>query len=93
MLLAFKFSVYLGYPNPDVNIIEEHLKAVNLPYNISSVVVSKDCDYFISLMGKDKKNIGQQITLILAYNIGNCFVAKDVTKEKLKKFLMKELNS
>ena len=93
MLLAFKFSNFLGYNNPHIQILEEHLQQAKLPYKLASVVKAEDCDYLISLMMKDKKNIAKQITFILSYNIGNCFVAKDVALTDLKKFLTKELNS
>lgn len=93
MLLAFKFSDFLGYKNSQVQILEEHLQLAKLPSKISAVVKPKDCDYFISLMMKDKKNIANQITFILSYNIGNCFVAKNVALTDLKNFLTKELNA
>ena len=52
----------------------------------------KNTNAIISFMTKDKKNISKKINLILLKKIGSASYDFQFTKEKIRSFLMKELN-
>ncbi|MGH1419331.1 MAG: 3-dehydroquinate synthase [Hyphomicrobiaceae bacterium] len=96
MCLALQFSENLGYaPAGTAERAEAHLKAVGLPTRISDIPGDDEADVemLVDIMGQDKKVRDGELTFVLARAIGDTFVAKDVDRNAVCKFLSQVLAS
>ncbi len=93
MAMAFRFSERLGYcPAGRAERVAKHLKSAGLPVHISSIPGDKlDADYLLSAMYQDKKATGGKLVFVLARDIGDTYVAQDVSPEDVLTFLKDEL--
>jgi 3-dehydroquinate synthase len=72
--------------------VTAHLDAVGLPTRMASIPGPKpDAGELVRLMGQDKKVRHGQLTFILAKDIGQAFVTRDVSAETVRDFLAAEL--
>ena len=93
MCLAFRFSEELKLcPEGTAERVSSHLKAVGLPTRISDIPGgSADADELVRLMGQDKKVQDGELTFILAHDIGQAFISRNVPRDTVKTFLVREL--
>jgi 3-dehydroquinate synthase len=93
MRLAFDLSAQLGLCPKDAPLrVRRHYKAVGLPTEIGQIANARrfaPAD-LLRHMGRDKKVRDGRITLILARNIGNAFISRDVDRATLEAFLTAE---
>jgi len=93
MALAFRFSESLGLcPAGTAERVTRHIAAVGLPARLSDIPGGKaDADTLVRLMGQDKKVKDGKLIFILARGIGEAFIARDVSEEKVRDFLVREI--
>ena len=89
MVLAFRFSAYLGLaPEADAARVAAHLSSVGLPTAIGDIPGEvAGPEKLVELMAQDKKVVGGALTFILAHGIGRSFIARDVPAAKARAFL------
>jgi len=88
MALAFRYSVRRQHcPEQDAERLERHLKAVNLPYNLSSTLVKASGKQLVGHMMHDKKMASGTLPFLLANGIGKSFLAQDVDLDDVAAFL------
>ena len=76
-----------------VDDIKDHLNAMKLPTLITQIHNDKlDIVKILRFMKQDKKVVGNNINLILLKDIGNGFIERNVSFEKLEKFLQSQLS-
>ena len=86
LILALRFSAKLDYCDPvPADRLASHLAEIGLPTTLAEVGVSGPS--LMNWIARDKKNEGTKPTLILARNIGQAFIARDVDPERLEEFL------
>ena len=84
MALAARYSARTGRaPVADAERLERLLAAFGLPISPPSFPLDTWLDY----MGRDKKNEGGRITLILLERLGHAVVARDTPESALREFL------
>ena len=89
---AAKFSLSNNILNyKEFNLIENHLKKLNLPNNINKFFSSKNLNKLLSFMKKDKKNSTNKINLVLLKKIGSPIYKLQFNSKKINLFLKKEL--
>jgi 3-dehydroquinate synthase len=95
MVMAHDFSVSEGLaPVADAERVRAHLKAVGLPVSVESVPGPKlAVEELMRHIAQDKKVKRGKLTFILTRGIGKAFIANDVSAEKVKAFLTKQLAS
>ncbi|MGO4707013.1 3-dehydroquinate synthase [Microvirga sp. 2MCAF38] len=95
MTLAFRFSAALGLcPQADADRVEAHLVEVGLPTRLDQVPGGCGTpDELLDAMAQDKKVSGGALTFILAKGIGKSFIAKGVEAEKVRAFLVEQLQA
>jgi len=87
ILLAFEFSEDLGIcPAEDVKIVRKHFEKIGMMTKPPFKISAKD---MFELMMRDKKNVDDEINLILTKGIGKSFICKNVDKKEVKSFLVK----
>jgi 3-dehydroquinate synthase len=93
MQLAFDLSVRLGFcPAAAAARVRRHLSAIGLPTSPAEVAGGTlDAATLLHHMQKDKKVTDGRISLILARDIGNAFVCRDVLPATLGSFLVEAL--
>jgi shikimate kinase/3-dehydroquinate synthase len=93
MCLAFRLSEDLGIcPRGRSERVAAHFRAVGLPTNIRDIpMTGADANELQRLMGQDKKVRGGKLAFILARDIGDAFVSREVTPETVKAFLLREI--
>ncbi|MDB2341764.1 3-dehydroquinate synthase, partial [Candidatus Pelagibacter bacterium] len=74
----------------EFKLIETHINKLN--FNQEKLFSKKNTNTILSFMTKDKKKISKKINLILLKKIGSASYDFQFTKEKIRSFLMKELN-
>ena len=94
MVLAARFSMEESYLSENkLDDIIDHLNAMNLPTLITQIHNDKiDLVKILKFMQQDKKVVGNNINLILLKDIGNGFIEKNVSFEKIRKFLQAQLS-
>ena len=94
MVLAARFSMEESYLSENkLDDIINHLNAMNLPTLITQIHNDKlDLVKILKFMKQDKKVVGNNINLILLKDIGNGFIERNVSFQKLKKFLQVQLS-
>ena len=92
MAQAFRFSAFQGLCPLDVaKRAVAAITMVGLPTEIAQIRNEAfDAARLLTHMGHDKKAEGGQLTLILAHQIGDAYVAKTVSHESVYDFLIKE---
>jgi len=88
MQLAAQLSQQLGYiSQQEILQLRQLLQQANLP-----VVPPQDmtASQFVDLMGRDKKVIDSRLRLVLLRQIGEAFVAADVTAQQVADFLIQQ---
>ena len=89
---AAKFSLINKILNlTDFNLIDNHLKRLNLPRDINKYFSKKNLNQILSFMKKDKKNNTKKINLILLKKIGSPIHKLHFNQSKINLFLKKEL--
>ena len=93
MVLAFRLSEELGLcPSGTTARVEAHLKEVGLPTRISDIPgEGADATVLIKHMAQDKKVVQGQFTLILARDIGQAFITREVGAADVKAFLQRQI--
>jgi 3-dehydroquinate synthase len=89
MALAFDFSVRLGHATlQSAERVRRHLSAMGLPVGLASASKRRlDADQLLNHMRRDKKVRDGRLTFILAREIGDTFVARDVPEAAVREFL------
>ena len=88
MALAFQFSAELGFcPAADAARVVAHLERAGLPVTPQVGTAAR----LVGHMAQDKKMSGGRLGLILARGIGQAFVTKDVSVERIEAFLAGKL--
>jgi 3-dehydroquinate synthase len=84
MAMAARFSEKLGrVPHGDVERLTRLLERLGLPVRAPSF----PRDVWLEYMGRDKKNEGGRITLVLLDALGRAAVVKDAPEAELEAFL------
>ena len=92
MVMAFDLSVRLGLcPAGDATRVQQHLAAAGLPTAIGALGAGRDAGALIEIMAQDKKNIGGQLTFVLARRVGQVFVSRDVSVADVRAVLERQL--
>lgn len=89
MALAFDFSVRLGHTTrQSADRVRRHLAAAGLPTGLGALGRRRpDPDRLLEHMRHDKKVSAGRLTFILAREIGDAFVARDVPDAAVRDFL------
>ncbi|HEY0628503.1 MAG TPA: 3-dehydroquinate synthase family protein [Sphingomicrobium sp.] len=88
MALAFRFSAEAGLcPVADADRVVSHLGGCGLPTRLAEVGLNGRGGKLVEWMTRDKKNLGGNITLILARGIGRAFFEPHVERRRLADFL------
>jgi 3-dehydroquinate synthase len=96
LCLAFRLSERLGACPPQTAArVAAHLKAAGLPNCIGDIPGGETADAgeLVRLMGQDKKVRDGRPTFILAREIGQAFVTRDVTADEARAFLAGEIGA
>jgi len=75
----------------EFNLIENHLKKLDLPKNVHRFFSIKNLNKILSFMKKDKKNNTNKINLVLLKKIGRPIYKLQFDEKKINLFLKKEL--
>ena len=87
MQLAFDLSARLGFcPAAAAERVRRHLGALGLPTVLTAIPAASP-DALMAAMQKDKKVSGGRLTLVLARDIGEAFLCRDVLPTTLAAFL------
>jgi 3-dehydroquinate synthase len=87
MLMAFDLSARLGLcPKESARRVRQHFEQVGLKTELGRI----DVDSVLARMRKDKKVKDGRISLILAHDIGQAFISREVTDADLREFLSRE---
>lgn len=95
MAQAFRFSAALGLLSPLVpRRVEDHLRESGLPTRLSDISGTVgSVDDIMAAMAQDKKVSRGQLTFILAKEIGEAFIAREVAPDRLRAFLLSEFDA
>jgi 3-dehydroquinate synthetase len=96
MAQAFRFSEAQGQCVPGASArVEAHLRSVGLPTRVADIPgpARADVDTLLRLMAQDKKVQRGKLTFILVRDIGDAFVARDVSADAVRTFLTAELST
>ena len=89
---ALKFGLDIKLIKYDeYKLILNHIKKMKLPSRIKNYFSSKNLNKILSFMKNDKKNISNNLNLILLKKIGHTILDKQFNKLQVKNFLKKEL--
>ena len=88
--LKFSFKKKLLKKN-EFYFIKKHFEKMKLPHDIKKYFSSNDLDKILKFMIKDKKNISNNINLILLRKIGSTIIDKEYKKQSLNLFLKDQL--
>ena len=93
-VLAFRYSKELGYCSyENVDRVIKHFKSAGLKTELTDIPSElPDAEEFIRLMLNDKKVKNGRLNLILARCIGKAFVSENVCVDRLRSFLVNELD-
>ncbi|MCE7027690.1 3-dehydroquinate synthase [Jiella avicenniae] len=93
MALAHRFSVRMGLATgQDAGRVAAHLQAAGLPTEIAAIPgPALDRPTLMEAIAQDKKVSRGRLTFILTHGIGRAFVARDVDRADVERFLDEEL--
>jgi 3-dehydroquinate synthase len=93
MAMAFRFSERIAACRPGTAVrVTAHLASVGLPTGPRDLAIDlPGADKLLAIMRQDKKARAGRLTLILARDIGEAFIAPDVADEDILSFLGEEL--
>jgi shikimate kinase / 3-dehydroquinate synthase len=93
MCLAFRLSEQLGYCRVGKAArVQQHLADVGLPTRIGDIPGERaDANHLLALMGQDKKVKEGRLTFIMVRDIGQAFVTREIERETVRAFLVKEI--
>ncbi len=93
LAMAFRFSARLGICGAEaVQRVETHLRAAGLAAGLAELPGPwPDADALIAIMAQDKKTVAGKPVLVLARDIGDAFIARDIDRPALLKFLNDQL--
>ena len=93
MVQAFRFSERLGLcPQGRAARVAAHLSAVGLPTDVRAIHNRLPApEDLLALMRQDKKAQGGKLVFVLARDIGEAFIARDVSESDVLAFLRDEL--
>lgn len=87
MLMAFDLSARLGLcPKESARRVRQHFEQVGLKTELGLI----DADSLLARMRRDKKVKDGRISLILAHDIGQAFISREVTDAALREFLSQQ---
>ncbi len=94
IVLAARFSNQEGYLSKCMlENIDDHLHSMKLPTVTTQIHNGRlDILKLLTFMKQDKKVVGNNINLILLKDIGNGFIERNVSFQKLEKFLQVQLS-
>ena len=95
MCLAFRLSEELSIcPEGTAARVSKHLREVGLPTRINEIPGGRaDPGELMQLMAQDKKVRQGRLTFILARDVGEAFVTRDVEPGQVRDFLAREISS
>ena len=86
--MAFEFSAKENLCSAaDVKRVKTHFQALGLISKKDITPLIKNSNKFLEHMQQDKKNVGGNITLILANSIGDTFIKRSVPKASLLEYI------
>ena len=93
MVLAFRFSERLGHCKVGTaERVAKHLQGVGLPTHMNDIAGPlPSVTSLVDIMRQDKKAQGGKLTFILARDIGDTFIAKDVSNHAVIEFMNEDL--
>tara|TARA_Y100000590_G_scaffold151781_1_gene174382 strand:- start:241 stop:1347 length:1107 start_codon:yes stop_codon:yes gene_type:complete len=74
-------------------LINNHIEKITLTNNLHKLFKKKDLNKIINFMKSDKKNKSNKINIILIKDFGKIKTDFQINSDKLKKFLLSELNN
>ena len=74
-------------------LINSHIEKITSINNLSKLFKKKDLNKIINFMKSDKKNKSNKINIILIKDFGKIKTDFQINSDKLKKFLLSELNN
>ena len=80
-LMAARLSYQLGYSSEN---LEPKIQSLYEATCLPTAIPSFTADQWLDSMGHDKKNVGSRIRYILLRDIGDSFIAEDVTDENIR---------
>ncbi len=84
MIIESKLSYKLGFlPNIELKRIINHFKKVGLKTSDNNIISDK----IFNIMLKDKKNLDNNVNIVLLKNIGKSFFARNYKIDKIKKII------
>ena len=94
-VLAFRFSEKAGLVKPGTaSRVESHFSGIGLPTTLSDIPGDlPDAETLVNFMRQDKKATGGNLVFVLANQIGDTFVAKDVSESDILGFMHDELQN
>ena len=88
IILAAKFSYKLGFCDKTIiTQIETHFKSFDIPVSAKEIIYDWNINNLFNNMLSDKKNQNGQIAFILFKNIGQTFLARNITHNNIYDFL------
>lgn len=83
-IMAARLSVQLGYASKG---LEEKVVEIFQSAGLPTQVPKFSADTWLDVMGHDKKNVGSLIRYILLRDIGDAFIAEDVTESDIRQLI------
>lgn len=94
IILAFAFSEKQGICKPGrAERIKKHFDSLNINTNLHDLKIKLDAKMLLEAMFSDKKNSNGEINLILAKDIGESYLAKNVSAKEILSFLEESLET
>jgi 3-dehydroquinate synthase len=96
MCCAFRLSEQLAYCPPGTAArVARHLSDVGLPTRIGDIPggASVTPDLLLGLMAQDKKVKAGRMTFIMARDIGQAFITRDIEPDTVRAFLAREISA
>lgn len=92
-VLAFRFSEKLSLVAPGTaKRVQAHFAGLGMPATLSDIDGDlPDAETLVDFMRQDKKASGGKLVFVLVRNIGDTFVAKDVSESDILTFMREEL--
>ena len=87
---AAKFSLESKFlSKKNYNIISSHIDGIKINQKFKDILIKKKLNRILNFMSSDKKNISNEINLILLRDIGKPVINKNFKLEKIRQFFTK----